>query len=219
MSDAISWTDFVQFVRQLSHDLRNQLNAAELQAALLNEMAGDAEITAETRRMREIVSRLGSTLQQLSSQLADPRAMLLPYSPGMFVTDLQKKIGQRFPDARIAWPENVSETECEMDPSLLQEAMIALFDNALRHNPGSDIALLAEMQGGSVSLTLREGPATNLDPENWKPLGAMSHGHYSLGLTRVRKIAAALGGTFTQTIDSGVLLSKLDLPCRQPARS
>ena len=31
----VSWENFVKFVRQLSHDLRNQLNAAELQSALI----------------------------------------------------------------------------------------------------------------------------------------------------------------------------------------
>lgn len=217
--DAIAWTDFVKFVRQLSHDLRNQLNAAELQAALLKEMANDAELTAEIGRLREIVSRLGMTLQQLAGLLAEPKPMTLPYPLAMFVADLRKKIEKRFPDAHIDWPSHVSETECETDPSLLEEVMIALFDNALRHKPGGDASLLAEMHNDAVVLILREGKTANLDPASWLPLGAMSHGHYSLGLSRVRKIIAALGGTFTQSVESHDLLSTITLPCRQPARS
>ena len=39
--------DVVRFVRQLSHDLRNHLNAAELQAAFMNEIAEDPEVKEE----------------------------------------------------------------------------------------------------------------------------------------------------------------------------
>ena len=51
-SDSISvaWTDIVRFVRQLSHDLRNHLNAAELQAVYIGESTGDAEIKEPVRR-------------------------------------------------------------------------------------------------------------------------------------------------------------------------
>src|SRR3954451_18299390 len=59
----VSWDDVVRFIRQLSHDLRNHLNAAELQAAYLSEIATDAEMKEEIKRLREMVSVLGTTLQ------------------------------------------------------------------------------------------------------------------------------------------------------------
>ena len=46
----IPWENFVMFVRQLSHDLRNQLNAAELQSALIGELTSDEEWKSEARR-------------------------------------------------------------------------------------------------------------------------------------------------------------------------
>ena len=39
----IEWNNFVKFLRQLSHDVRNHLNAVELQTAFLNEIAENAE--------------------------------------------------------------------------------------------------------------------------------------------------------------------------------
>ena len=43
----------VRFIRQLSHDLRNDLNAAELQSAFLKEIAEDGESRrAEVQRLR-----------------------------------------------------------------------------------------------------------------------------------------------------------------------
>ena len=69
----VPWENFVKFVRQLSHDLRNQLNAAELQSALIAELTNDAELKSEIRRLRELVSQLGVTLQSLSASVAEPR--------------------------------------------------------------------------------------------------------------------------------------------------
>ena len=66
----VPWENFVKFVRQLSHDLRNQLNAAELQSALIAELTNDAELKSEIRRLRELVSQLGATLQSLSASVA-----------------------------------------------------------------------------------------------------------------------------------------------------
>ena len=63
----VPWSDTVRFVRQLSHDLRNDLNAIELQSAYIGELTQDQELTSEIKRLREVVSGLNSTLQLLSS--------------------------------------------------------------------------------------------------------------------------------------------------------
>ena len=42
---SLPWSDTVRFVRQLSHDLRNDLNAIELQSAYISELAQDQELT------------------------------------------------------------------------------------------------------------------------------------------------------------------------------
>src|SRR6478752_7231292 len=41
----VPWSDTVHFVRQLSHDLRNELNAIELQSAYIGELTQDQELT------------------------------------------------------------------------------------------------------------------------------------------------------------------------------
>ena len=52
----VPWSDTVRFVRQLSHDLRNDLNAIELQSAYIGELTQDQELTSEIKRLREVVS-------------------------------------------------------------------------------------------------------------------------------------------------------------------
>ncbi len=37
----VAWSDVVHFIRQLSHDLRNHLNAIELQSAYISELERD----------------------------------------------------------------------------------------------------------------------------------------------------------------------------------
>src|SRR4030095_14690827 len=48
-SDSLSvpWVDTVRFIRQLGHDLRNHLNAIELQSAYISELEGDATLQGE----------------------------------------------------------------------------------------------------------------------------------------------------------------------------
>lgn len=60
----IPMPDVVRFVRQLSHDLRNHLNAAELQSAFLNEIAADAEMKEEISRLRGMLSDMGRDLRR-----------------------------------------------------------------------------------------------------------------------------------------------------------
>src|SRR5437868_3492147 len=79
----------VQFVRQLSHDLRNHLNAAELQAAFLKEIATDDEMKAEIQRLRGMVSEIGGSLQRLTNALGTVKLTLMPYEAKAFVEDLQ----------------------------------------------------------------------------------------------------------------------------------
>ena len=58
-SDSLSvpWVDAVGFIRQLSHDLRNHLNAIELQSAYISELEGDAKLKSEVNRLRDMISK------------------------------------------------------------------------------------------------------------------------------------------------------------------
>ena len=69
-SDSLSipWVHTVRFIRQLSHDLRNHLNAIELQSAYISELEGDANLKGEVNRLREMISRLTSTLARADKE-------------------------------------------------------------------------------------------------------------------------------------------------------
>src|SRR5436853_1893681 len=91
-SPGVPWPDMVKFVRQLSHDIRNNLNAVELQSAFLAELASDAEIKDESQRLRQMISEVGSSLQRLTTGLAQTSPTMISYRARDFVEDLQSKI-------------------------------------------------------------------------------------------------------------------------------
>jgi len=219
MQPSVPWENFVKFLRQLSHDLRNQLNAAELQGALVGEITTDPELKSEVTRLRELVSKIGTTLQRLSTAVSEPRPTLLSYPIRDLVSDLQKKIAQDYPEQsrQLTWDLIPTEARLEIDPSLVEWAAIELFDNAFRHrrSPGQ-IRVSTEMNGDRFSFFVHEPKEKEMDPAHWTtPLRSIANGHYNLGLPRARAIIAAHGGDLTAEFDpdSSTLTSRITLPC------
>ena len=155
---SVPWTDVVRFVRQLSHDLRNHLNAASLTAAYLNEVATDAEVKIEIKRLLNV------------------------------------------------------------DPQLLQQAIIELFSNAFRHHRGEgSLIAFGKIDNQRFVFGLLEPKSRfDLPTENWgrEPLHNVAPGHYGLGLHRARAIIEAHGGELHARYEPGesVLVTTITLP-------
>ena len=212
--------DVVAFVRQLSHDLRNHLNAAELQASFLNELAESPELKSELQRLRGMLSEMGTSLQRLTSSLASVKLTTMPYEANAFVQDLGQTLALQFPEESrvIDWEVQAGNTLLNIDPQILQQAFLELFANAFQHGRGSArLAAKAELKDGEFIFTLREPKeAFVASIKNWghEPFRRVSHGHYGLGLHRVRHIIEAHGGRFQVHYDqpSSVLLTTVMLP-------
>ena len=128
----------VGFVRQFSHDLRNHLNAAELQSAFLSDLAETPELKSELQRLRGMLSEMGGSLQRLTSSLAAIKLTPIPYEADAFLQDLEQKVALEFPEqsGAIDWQENVGNRTLKIDPQILQQAFLELFANAFQHDPG-----------------------------------------------------------------------------------
>jgi K+-sensing histidine kinase KdpD len=190
------------FVRQLSHDLRNHLNAAELQSAFLNELAETPELKSELQRLRGMLSEMGASLHRVTSSVASIKLTSMPYEADAFVQDFGQKLALNFPEESraIDWEAHAGSTLLNIDPQILQQAFLELFANAFQHDRGSArLAATAEVKGGEFVFTLREPKETfTASTENWgrEPFSKVSHGHYGLGLLRVRHIIEVHGGRF-----------------------
>src|ERR1043166_3324728 len=141
----VPWSDTVRFVRQLSHDLRNDLNAIELQSAYIGELTQDQELTSEIKRLREVVTGMNSKLQLLSRAVGEVAPNFVTYPAGEFLADMRTQIERNFSkeNHEITWDVQLQDGTLNIDPQLFQEVFVELFANAFQHNPGKG-ALVAK---------------------------------------------------------------------------
>jgi K+-sensing histidine kinase KdpD len=214
----VAMPDIVKFVRQLGHDLRNHLNAAELQAAYLAEIVKDPEASDEIKRLRAMISQVGASLQSVTVALGQPRLMPMAYGAADFVADMRQTLATEYPNETIEWDIQVGDASIEIDPQALQPALIELFANAFRHDRGEGaITVEARIEDGQFVFIICE-PKRNFDcaTENWgrEPLRAVTQGHYGLGLHRSRAILEAHQGKLNARYDKGKssLVTTVTLP-------
>jgi K+-sensing histidine kinase KdpD len=216
----VAWSDVVRFIRQLSHDLRNHLNAIELQSVYISELDREDELKSQIKRLREMVSGLTSALQSLSNAVSGVKPNLIPYRAADLAEDLRKKIDHDFSgqSAAITWNIQVGDAMLNVDPQLLQEAFTELFANAFRHDRDRGaLVASARMDKNRLLFTLQEPKSQfDLPTESWarEPLRKVSQGHYGLGLNRVRAIVETHGGEIYAHYDpnGSALITTLALP-------
>src|SRR5467141_1527236 len=216
----VSWPDIIKFVRQLSHDIRNNLNAVELQSAYLAELAEEGEIKGEIQRLREMTSQIGTSLQRLTAGLSQANPNLIPYPAADFVEDLKEKLTKEFPDnaGKVIWDVQLKDATLQIDPQLAQQAFLEIFGNAFQHERNlKAITARACIANNRFVFELQEPKARfELSTENWgrEPLRNVSQGHYGLGLNRARSVAEAHGGDFRAEYDrkTSMLITTLRLP-------
>src|SRR5262249_53709705 len=191
-SVTVPWTDTVRFARQLSHDLRNDLNALELQSAYIAELTQDQELTSEIKRLREVVAGLNSTLQLLSRAVGEVAPNVVTYPAGEFLADMRTQIERSFSKENpgITWDVQLQDGTLNIDPQLFQEVFVELFANAFQHDRGNGaLVARARISDGRFLFSLHEPKAAfSSDTQNWgrEPLRSIRQRHYGLGLNRVR---------------------------------
>jgi K+-sensing histidine kinase KdpD len=203
----VSMPVVVKFVRQLAHDLRNHLNAAELQSAYLVEIAENGEMREEIKRLRGMIAQVGANLQELTSALGQPRLTEMAYAVKDLIEDLQQKLAADYPkeSASVKWDVAAGDATLNIDPQLLLPALVELFANAFRHEHSEGVlATTARTENGRFMFTLSE-PKRDFQQstEHWgrEPFRTLGQGHYGLGLHRTRAIVEAHQAQFAARYD------------------
>lgn len=220
----VPWSDTVRFIRQLSHDLRNDLNAIELQSAYIGELTQDQELTREIKRLREVVSGMNSTLQLLSRAVAEIEPNLVAYPASEFLADVRTQIEHNFSQENddLTWDVQLQDGMLNIDPQLLQQVFVELFANAVQHDRGNGaIIARARISDGRFVFSLHEPKAVfSSDTQNWgrEPFRKIRQRHYGLGLNRIRAIIEAHGGELKAQYDpkAATLVSTMTLPMSSP---
>ena len=218
---SIPWPQMTKFIGQLSHDIRNHLNAIELQSAFIGEIVEGDEAKAEVRRLRDMTAEMSAQLHRLSGQLAKIQPNTMPYGAAELGEDLRAKITSAFPEevAAVEWQISLGKEPVEIDPQLLLAAFAELFENAFAHQRGEgSIICVGRTEPGRLIFHLHEPKPGPVATENWggQPLAQQRHGHYALGLFRARSIFEAHHGSFQAQFDpaASILTTTVTLPVR-----
>jgi len=208
------------FIRLITHDVRNGLNAIDLEAALIAEIATDAEVLGEVKRLRSMVSGVTKNLQTLSSRFAEVRLNSMVCSVRDFMEVCRDRIAKRFPEqsAHLVWKIEGEETQIEMDFEQLIAALSEVLQNAWQFRGSADapVEFHARPAGDEFVFEIRaplSHPAEPaLPPECWgvEPLVSTRRGGYGLGLFHARRIISALGGR----VETGMDGTRIFLPAK-----
>jgi len=210
----------IHFVRQVTHDVRNGLNAIDLQAAFVAEIAPPGEVADEIGKLRGMVNHVTRDMQELSARFAELRPVIMSYPVHEFLMGLKEAVEQEFDSQakRLVWEVKVGDEEMEMDYTLLTNALMELTRNAIYFREGDHaIHFTAWNEKGNVVFEVRQkkqGPITDSDDWGRAPLSTSRRGGYGLGLFYVRRILDTLGGELQPGYDvrTGELKVRLTLP-------
>jgi signal transduction histidine kinase len=217
----------IQLVRQVTHDVRNGLNAIDLQAAFVAEIAGEGEVGEELGKLRRMVCHVTRDMQELSSRFGELRPVFMDYPVQEFLQGLKEAVEEEFENQakRIVWEVKVGDEEMEMDYSLLLSVLMELTRNAIYFREGDQaIHFTARNDGEYVVFEVRQSraqPVTGEDDWGRVPLASSRRGGYGLGLFYVRRVLDTLGGRLDPAYDakSGELKVRLILPLKRAGRS
>jgi signal transduction histidine kinase len=216
----------VTFVRQITHDVRNGLNAIDLQSAFIGEIAGEGMVAEEIGKLRRMVCHVTNDMQKLSARFGELHPVLMDYPVHEFLQSLKEAVEEEFETQakRVVWEVKAGDEEMEMDYTLLLNVLLELTRNAIFFREGDGaIHFTAWNEKGKIVFEVRQPrsqPA--VDPQTWglEPLNSGRRGGYGLGLFYVRRVLETLGGVLDPGYDakSGELRVRLILPLKRAAR-
>ena len=185
------------FLRQLSHDVRNDLNAMELLISLVEDDHSEEEVRSALLQLHEAVRYGARRMLRVSRAVQIPDLECIVYPVEILAEDLRDRIQRERPEvaARMEW---IGSAQCEsvaVDAGLVVEALTELIENACGFSSVDTpvCCRVAPLDGGVVWYIEQHAPAPPVMAEQWgrTPLVSSRRGHYGLGLYRVRRILQA----------------------------
>ena len=207
-------------LRQLSHDVRNELGALDLEAAYIAEASKEPSTAAEAKRLRNIVAEAAVKLKKLSAAVGPLSIQAHPISARMFVEEVRTRLSKTWPKemAAAAWNLELGGETIVIDFEVMAAAFARIFENAFQfREDGLWIEFRAFGRDGKVIFEFVEGKKTvPSPPEKWgvEPFVTSRKDAYGLGLFYVRRVIGAHHGRMAASHDAvrGVLVTQVVLP-------
>jgi K+-sensing histidine kinase KdpD len=225
----IPWERVERFVGQLTHDVRNGLNALELQLTYLGEICADPEAAQEVKHLRRSLLDVTRQLQAVKTLTGPVTPHPMDYPATELFEDLRERFERQHPEGvdKVRWEIYMGAASLEVDPELSMTALLELLANALHF--GADAGNPAVFSAcvnrtGSAAVTLRESKPADAPPigtERWgqEAFQSTRRNAYGLGLFRARRIIEAQRGTLSAAYCSTqhILTTDVTLPLSSSA--
>lgn len=212
----LSWSHLAQFIRQHTHDVRNDLNGLDLEAAWLADLVPSGETAESVARIRAQIRRLAGDLRALAAKFADPQPTRALYAARELLLICQDQSTALDPAPAVQWSDTLGAEQVNVDAAALAKVFRELLANAQAFGTGAPLLAAARREDGQIVFELREPKDAPLETASWgrAPFASMRHGHYGLGLWEAQRTIAANGGEVRRRFapDAMELLTALRFP-------
>ena len=191
-----SWSHLAQFIRRHTHDVRNDLNGLDLEAALLADLVPDGEAGESVARIRAQIRRLAGDMRTLAAKFADPQPTRALYDARELFLIWQDQPAALDPAPAAQWSDAPGAEQVNVDATALANVFRELLANAQAFGTGAPLHAAARVENRQVIFELREPKDAPVETAGWgrAPFASMRHGHYGLGLWEAQRTIAANGG-------------------------
>lgn len=209
-----------KFVRQISHDVRNNLGSMDLQAAYAMELTSDAEVVAELRKLRGMITSGAKMLQVMSRSFQVPKPEPVTLEARMLLDDFRDRFTKLDPEeaARLEWRVELADETVAVDIELIFGALLECCRNAIYFDERKEnIQARAVASDAHLVLEIQERCETVAGPvDAWglHPLVSTRRGGYGLGLFHARQVLDVHGGDveFIHSAEQATLITRVRLP-------
>lgn len=185
------------FLRQLSHDVRNDLNAMELLVSYVEYEKSDGDVGNALKQLHDAVRYGARRMLRVSRAVQVPDVEYIPYPVDIFLEDLRERVETERPELarRLVWERCDSRDVALVDAGLVLEAFVELLDNATAFSSSeTSVHVKVESCDAGAKWTISQH-ASECPPghEGWGrlPLVSTRRSHYGLGLCWVRRVLKA----------------------------
>jgi signal transduction histidine kinase len=217
--EAVPLAAVVAFLKHHLHDVRNDLNALNLEAMLLDVYVTGSEGAQSVRRIQELLHQSAGRLGALSRKFSEASPSVDTVSAQFVLTSWRDEWNSGGAAPQITWEASSVQANVKADPVHLAEIFREWLSNAKQYSSPSATVTLTPADNGEVLFRLTEPKMEPVDTTGWglQPFARPRRGSYGLGIWRVRTLVKVNGGTWKQYYapDEGCLVSELRLPVAQ----